>query len=203
MIRQLIPTWALLGLISVFALAQDKAASPPQAPAPSAAPGKAAEPLPAQPSAEQVLNELLRRRAENPLIEPVRSSAAPATGGPTAPSVGSKPATGAPARAAHPTSPTSLRREGQFVITRRARIVRAAADSAAWMVSFEADASTLQEPPMYLVPCQLLEEIENVINQHGDAAVFVVSGQILAYRGANYLLPTLFKISPDRGNLQP
>lgn len=196
-----------------FALAAEekpKAAPAPAAPAKAEAkPGAKVESLPPQPSAEQVLNELLRRRAENPLIEPVRSGNNPANnvpntpaGVPLAPGSG-KPTTGAASRAAHPASPTTLRREGQFIVTRRARIVRASADSAAWVVTFESDSSTLQEPPMYLMPCQMLEDMENVISQHGDAAVFVVSGQIYAYRSANYLMPTLFKLAPAKDNLQP
>ncbi|MFA7236722.1 MAG: hypothetical protein WC058_07650 [Phycisphaeraceae bacterium] len=178
-------------------------------PGASAAPGSATTPAPAdpsggtadtsggggQPTAEQVLNELLRKRAENPLIEPARpaedtdarqSNANAASLG-TAPNL----------------APGKLKREGSFILARRGRMVRAPGGATPWMFTFDADADGLQDPPMFLMPCQLLEDMEQVVEDHADRTSFLISGQVFVYHGANYLMPTLMKIAPDRGNLQP
>ncbi|MHB1156188.1 MAG: hypothetical protein ACYC26_05040 [Phycisphaerales bacterium] len=148
-----------------------------------------------QPSAEQVLNELLRKRAENPLIEPARpaedtdarqSNANAASLG-TAPNL----------------APGKLKREGSFILARRGRMVRAPGGATPWIFTFDADADGLQDPPMFLMPCQLLEDMEQVVEDHADRTNFLISGQVFVYHGANYLMPTLMKIAPDRGNLQP
>ena len=180
-----------------------KAADAPAAKAQEPAPAPA-QPQP-QPSAEDVLNELLRRRSENPLIEPAPAPGTPGTPGKAAPGA----ATG-PASAARPlgTAPAvgagaPLRREGQFIINRRARMVRPAGDSAAWLLVFDADASGLGDPPMYMMPCKLLEDAEAIAQQRGGEAVFTASGQVFVYRGANYFLPTIMKEAADRGNLKP
>lgn len=149
-------------------------------------------------SAEDVLNDLLKRRDENPLIEPT-------------PHANPKPRPVTPDRPAPPAvkglnpqvDKVQLKREGEFVVTRRGRIVRAAGGSSPWLFAFESDASGLSDPPMYLMPCRLLEEMEAMVEQYGDDAVFTVSGQVFVYRGSNHLLPTLMKLAPNRGNLQP
>lgn len=211
----------VLGIaLATAAVAQQSASQPAEAPKQPPAPAQkpaeapaASATQPAQPnqqqSAEQVLNELLKRRAENPLIEPARpdtpagtARTTDTTATPTRP-MGTAPtiASGAP-----------LRREGQFVINRRARLVRTPATIGSaegpshalpWMVVFDADAEGLQDPPMFVMPCQLLQDIETTAQQQGDAAVFLVSGQVYVYRGANYLLPTIIQLAHDRGNLQP
>jgi hypothetical protein len=182
--------------------AQSEAPSGVDAPKPgqSEAPSRVQPPAEAQPSAEQVLNELLKRRAENPLIEPTRPETTPASA--------DRPAASSTAPSAIGTAPSvsqaaPLRREGQFVITRRARMVRAPGGGPGWLLVFESDGSAMQDPPMYILPCQLLEDMETIVQQQGDAAVFTVSGQIFVYRDANYIMPTLSKLAPSRDNLQP
>jgi hypothetical protein len=69
------------------------------------------------------------------------------------------------------------------------------------LFAFEADDMSMQDPPMVLVPCQILESMEQQVRQRGDRVVFVLSGQVLQYRGVNFLLPTMMKIDIDRGNL--
>ena len=170
------------------------------APAPAATPG-------AERSAEEVLNDLLKRRAENPLIEPSRPEAAVPATAPAVPGVPGVPGA-VPAGQPMGTAPAigaagTLRREGAFVINRRARMVRVPGEGLPWMVVFDADATGLADPPMYLMPCQMLERVESLAQQHGDAAVFLVSGEVYVYRGANYLLPTIMRLTQDRGNLNP
>jgi hypothetical protein len=68
---------------------------------------------------------------------------------------------------------------------------------------FESDEKDAPEAPMILVPCQWLQSMEDIVRDRGERVVFKVSGQVLAYRGLNYLLPTMFTVDFDRGNLQP
>ncbi len=190
----LLPAIAALLLAAAATVAQDAAdADAPPAP-PDEAPTTAdAADQPADASAEDVLNELLRRRAQNPLIEPAR------------PADDADPAD-TPARAigvAPGAKNTRLLREGQFILTRRARMIRAAGGVTPWVLSFEADKDGLADPPMFIMPCRMLEDMEKVVADRGDRATFIVSGQVFVYRGANYLLPTLMKLAPHRGNLQP
>ncbi|MEX2673679.1 MAG: hypothetical protein WD294_16385 [Phycisphaeraceae bacterium] len=151
-----------------------------------------------QPSADDVLQDLLRRRSENPLIEPSRERDPSANGEGESKSSAARALAGVAPGA----SEASLRREGQFVITRRGRMVRVPGDVSGWAFVFDADGSGMQDPPMYLMPCQLLEDMEEIVTQHGDSVVFVLSGQIYLYRGANYMMPTLMKLAPDRGNIE-
>lgn len=90
-----------------------------------------------------------------------------------------------------------LRREGEFIVNRRGHL-RRSADGAYLLFVFEADDKDSPEPPMILQPCQLLETMENVVHERGQQIVFILSGQVYTYRGANYLLPTTMRIAVDR-----
>lgn len=96
--------------------------------------------------------------------------------------------------------PPKLRREGDFVISRRGRLVPSS-DGRHAMFIFESDGTTMSDAPMVLVPCQTLQSMEDLVAERGERIVFVMSGQILEYRGMNYLLPTMMKLDIDRGNL--
>jgi len=176
-------------------------------PAPGTTPGAAKPEVPAsQPagtelpvgkneSAEQVIQELMRKRQDAPAIEPVQR---PVTT-PVAP--GGKPTDPVVLGTAPDVKPGQLRREGEFVVNRRGRVVRAAGQAALLFV-FDGDSAKTPEPPMILVPCQKTQSMEDVVRDRGDRAAFIVTGQILVYRGANYLLPTITKEDLDRGNIQ-
>jgi len=94
-----------------------------------------------------------------------------------------------------------LRREGQYIRMRRGRIARSAQADGVLFV-FDSDGSSMADPPLALVPCQTLQSMEQQVHKLGDRTVFVLSGQVLEYRGANYLLPTMMKIAVNRGNLR-
>ncbi len=94
-----------------------------------------------------------------------------------------------------------LRREGEFVINRRGRLVRAN-DGNNMLFIFKSDSQHAPEPPMIIVPCQLLQNMEQMVLNRGDHISFSLTGQILTYHGANYLLPTMMKPAIDMGNLQ-
>ncbi len=55
---------------------------------------------------------------------------------------------------------------------------------------------------MLLMPCRLLELMEDTVAESGDQTVFILSGRVYAYRGANYLMPTLMRQRLDLGNLR-
>ncbi|MBI1370171.1 MAG: hypothetical protein GC162_16145 [Planctomycetes bacterium] len=182
--------------LSIMALAIAADAPADKAPADAGKKSPDAAKDTAQPAPEKVLDDLLTKPAVNPIIEPTRPDAAkPAQTTATDPAtIGTAPDAG---------KQTQLRREGQFLITRRCRMVRAISGASPWMLTFDADSSGMADPPMYILPCQMLEDMEQVVAQQGESVVFVVSGQIFVYHGANYLLPTLMKLSPSHGNLQP
>lgn len=94
-----------------------------------------------------------------------------------------------------------LRREGEFVVNRRGRVVPSP-NGRDTLFAFEADSDTASEPPMVLSPCQTLQNMEDIVRERGDKIVFILSGQVLVYRGVNYLLPTMMKLAIDRGNLE-
>ncbi|MAE67128.1 MAG: hypothetical protein CMJ18_22945 [Phycisphaeraceae bacterium] len=98
------------------------------------------------------------------------------------------------------TSPR-LRREGEFVPLRRGRLARAGGGSQVMFV-FDGDGKASPEPPMIIMPCAALEHMERLVAEQGDKLVFRLSGQIYRYRGSNYILPSIWNIPPDQGNLR-
>ena len=146
-----------------------------------------------------VLQKLQGKVDRNAAAEPPAASG----GGDRAP-VSRRPALAvAPKRAGSAPGMRSpkLRRQGQYIRMRRGRIVRApAADNVLFV--FDSDGSALADPPVALVPCQTLESMEQQVQKLGDRTVFVLSGQVLEYRGENYLLPTMMKLAVNRGNLR-
>jgi hypothetical protein len=93
-----------------------------------------------------------------------------------------------------------LKREGEFVLSRRGRLVRS--EGGQFLFAFDADTDKAGEAPMILMPCRLLQNMEEMTQEHGERTVFILSGQVFVYRGANHLLPTMMKPSIDKGNLQ-
>jgi len=91
--------------------------------------------------------------------------------------------------------------ENTSVQLRRGRIGRDA--GGAWQFIFDADASGMADPPVTLMPCQLLERIEQYIRRAGRNAPVLISGRVFVYNGRNYLLPTVFLIPRERTELNP
>ena len=87
-----------------------------------------------------------------------------------------------------------------YVVTDRVGRVRYYADEGYWFFSFEADDSSLAEPPVALHPCQLLEEIELVTIRAGETRKFRVSGEISKYQEKNYLLLHKLLVVYEAGN---
>lgn len=152
-------------------------------------------------SAEDVMEDLLRRRQPPPATEPQRdpertqvpeSVGVPAVTVEIDPDVlGIAPGQKAP----------ELRREGEFIVSRRGRLVRSE-DGAHVLFVFEADARDAPERPMIMMPCRMLESMEEIVAERGSDVEFILSGEVFVYRKHNYLLPTMMKIAVDRGNLE-
>ncbi len=104
----------------------------------------------------------------------------------------------APAPATHS---TKLLREGTVLLDRRGRLRRD--EGGAWMFVFDVDASGLADPPMILLPCLLLERMEQYARIVGIAPPLLVSGHVHVYGGRNYLLPTVYRIPRERTPLEP
>ncbi len=152
-------------------------------------------------SPDAVIRQLMRHRREGaPVIEPTRSpdgsSPPPDVSVPPAPLeidpaiIGVAPGEDMP----------PLRREGEFIVNRRGRLIHAAGGQQLFV--FEADGKGSPELPMIIQPCRRLEDMERIVSQRGDDVVFILSGQVHTYRGANYLLPTMMKIAFPKGNLE-
>jgi len=187
----------LAGGLVLPVMSQDESAGPETTtPDANASQPVSAEEMDAAPSPEDVLQDLLQRRRENPIIEPAEpvtepnlpaEQATPTTQVGTAPGV----------------KPKRLLREGQFIITRRGYLSRATGGMTPWMFTFESDGDAMADPPMFMMPCRQLENMERIVGDRGADVTFLISGQVFLYRQQNYLLPTMVKIAPDRGNLQP
>ena len=159
--------------------------------APPATPGEA--------DAARAMEDLLGSREAAPVIEPIDPNAT----GPgvdvisPAASVDIDPAV---LGVAPGEDPPPLVREGEFIINRRGRLIRSP-ETGQRLFVFESDARPTPELPMIMQACQLLQTMEDTVDRRGEATVFILSGQVHAYRGANYLLPTMMKIAVDSGNL--
>lgn len=84
---------------------------------------------------------------------------------------------------------------GTVLLWRRGWMVREA--DSAWSFVFEADASGESDPPMTLLPCLLLEDMETHAQEQGPRRALVVCGRVFRYHARNYLLPTAFQIARE------
>jgi hypothetical protein len=166
----------------------------PQAGASQQAPGGAAA-APA-PTAEQVQDDLFNQLQENPLIEPTRPVADTAAAPLPIKTIGVDKDILSLVGGEMP----ALRREGEFIVNRKGHLVRAAHGGHVIFV-FDADSEHAPDPPMVVVPCQMMQNMEDLVQERGDTLTFILSGQVLTYRGVNYLLPTMMKLAIDQKNL--
>jgi len=159
-----------------------------------------------EPGVEDVLQQLMNRRVTEPsaTAESGEASGGEAGGAlPEAPVVPVPPAAVEIDPAVLGVAPgdpmPQLRREGEFMVNRRGRLLRS--PEGYQLFVFEADGAGSPELPMIVQPSRLLQAMEEIVAERGDAVVFVISGQVHAYRGANYILPTMMKIAIRKGNL--
>lgn len=84
-----------------------------------------------------------------------------------------------------------LVREGSFLRNRRGRLVRAEGE---WVYVFDADAKGQSEPPMVMQPCRRLREMQQTLERRSRSITFQTTGEVFAYDGRNYFLPTFFSV---------
>ncbi|MBX3407473.1 MAG: hypothetical protein KF869_12000 [Phycisphaeraceae bacterium] len=88
----------------------------------------------------------------------------------------------------------SLVREGAFVSSARGALVKG--KSGRWFFVFDRDRRGRQMPPMVVLPSEHLAAMERLAARMDEEDVrqtgarMVVTGQVMAYAGHNYLLPT-------------
>ncbi len=88
---------------------------------------------------------------------------------------------------------------GTQIIRRRARMVRDLGGR--WQIRFDQDGDN-HEPPLTIVPCQLLELMERQASMKGESWTFHVSGRAVASHQGGYIIPTLF-ISEQPSDVLP
>jgi hypothetical protein len=89
-----------------------------------------------------------------------------------------------------------LTAEGTILLDRIGRLTPGA-DGKTFEFTLESDGVVLADPPLVLVPNKQLEKLEQrVANSYGDIRLRV-SGEIMEYKGRNYLLLTRWAVLPD------
>ncbi|HVP73360.1 MAG TPA: hypothetical protein VMS30_06445 [Phycisphaerales bacterium] len=91
--------------------------------------------------------------------------------------------------------------ENAAVVNRRGKITRDR--SGGWLMVFDADATGLADPPMKLLPCELLEKIEDYARRSGNNSPIILTGQVYVYAGQSHLLPTVYRIPRESSRLTP
>ncbi|MBN1437086.1 MAG: hypothetical protein JW936_08415 [Sedimentisphaerales bacterium] len=91
--------------------------------------------------------------------------------------------------------------DGEAIIDRVGHLVYDP-DEHQWMFLFEADASSLAEAPIGVLPCQLLEMMERMMDNTGTRTLrFRVSGQVTQYNRQNFILLRKALVVYGTGNL--
>lgn len=89
--------------------------------------------------------------------------------------------------------------DGYRLVDRPGRLVR---EGKGWVFSFESRSRGAPELPISLLPNRLLEDMEMFSAGGTKPVVFLVSGELTEYHGANYLLVQKVLTRPDLGNLE-
>lgn len=193
-------TAAVIGLATATAAAQMSMDAPAPAPDTQPAPSEAAAPAPApaapapaqtapaQPSAANVLENLLKDKpgssSNNGTAVPAPQGGADATAVPALPNVTPAPTT------------TNRIREGQFIWQRTGHLAKDE-KTGNWYFTFDSDGKNMQDPPMQLIPSKFLMAMEDATSNGTQPLRFRVSGQVTEYRGKNYLWVQQMEILRD------
>jgi len=97
-----------------------------------------------------------------------------------------------------------LLREGSFLNRRTAAILRA--PTGEWIAVFSEVEGERRLPPIVLLPNRTLASFEASIGEGVASVVVTLSGEVLAYRQRNYLIPTYYSLvsaSPERAADEP
>ncbi len=147
--------------------------SPTRSPPPS-------EPVPTDASAEDVLAMLQTQQPDQSVMlrpsgeSPAASRRAPADG-------------------------RTLMLDGSPVVNRPGRLVR---EGSWWTLAFESNRPDAAEPPIRLLPNQVLELMVRTSQRGSIGLVFIVSGEATLHDGENYLMTRSVTRRLDLGNLR-
>ena len=97
-------------------------------------------------------------------------------------------------------SDEAIWKDGYMIINRVGRISYYP-EAQQWLFSFEADAASLAEPPVELLPSQLLAMLEQLQAKSSRPLRFRISGQVTKYQSRNYVLLRKALVVYDLGNL--
>lgn len=147
--------------------------SPTRSPPPS-------EPVPTDASAEDVL-AMLQTQQPDQAVMPRPSGESPA----------------ASRRA--PADGRALMLDGSPVVNRPGRLVR---EGSWWTLAFESNRPDAAEPPIRLLPNQVLELMVRTSQRGSIGLVFIVSGEATLHDGENYLMTRSVTRRLDLGNLR-
>ena len=91
--------------------------------------------------------------------------------------------------------PVRLRREGSTLPDALGRLTKA--PDGQWEFALEADAKTMQDPPLIILPNQNLAAMESAISGASRDLKFRVTGVVTEYKGRNYILLEKVVVPPD------
>jgi hypothetical protein len=88
--------------------------------------------------------------------------------------------------------PAPLLAERSILTLRRGSVIRLPTGDL--VVVFHPDQEGKADRPMVLLPCQKLQQLEHLLDNRTEPPVFLITGQVYAYQGINYLLPTAYSL---------
>ena len=139
-------------------------------------------------SAEDMLRQMLQPQGQAEPLKPIPDlpPAIDATsgGGAVAPYASTQP----------------LAREGTLLLDRTGRLTRAA-DGKSFEFTLDSDGSALADPPLVILPNRKLMQLEDRVQNSFRDLKLRVSGEVMEYRGRNYLLLQRWNVLPD--SVQP
>jgi hypothetical protein len=176
------------------------ATTPPSASAPEAQPAPAAPPaspdaLPGDDVASIIRDLETKRLMPRGLDRPAPEAAAPASADGTSGEAGgaASPQSAPASEAAGATGD-----EGLLVAARRGRLVRL--NTGELTVTFDnGTGSAGRMPPLVVLPCRLLESMEDLVARRGDELAVTVSGRVVSSRGRAFLMPSAVTVRPELG----
>ncbi|MGH7131874.1 MAG: hypothetical protein ACREJO_08020 [Phycisphaerales bacterium] len=163
----------LLCLMGAPVAAQEPATTPaPKTPPPAPAPPAPA--TPPAPKPDELLRELEAARRNRPTIKP------------TVPGAVVQGLPGAVRGGANSVMAGRLVRQGTFLLSRRGTVSKLPDGEVVF--TFDLDEHGAAERPMPLLPNTNLQNLERIADRADPTARFNVSGQVMAFKGRNYLL---------------
>ena len=90
----------------------------------------------------------------------------------------------------------NLIREGSFIVDRAGRLTKSA-DGQNMEFTFDSDGTTLQDPPLVILPNLNLMSMEDAVTAGSKDLKFRVTGVITEYHGRNYILLDKVVVVPD------